>query len=203
MAPPPLVFRVVMVRMLTKYRWYTMENEAIYTTFNNVLKDRYRDMMRDLRKLSTIVSRRDGLPIQKEKWKKLSEVAQKNHNTPDFNRKTSRNTVGSIGYAEHRCNLRAQLGKDPEFCDLYVKTHGTRASDANFVVFGTTTSESTRSIQSNNNTQQEVDRLREEVSNMRQFQEQMVQQMERMMRMMNVTPNQAHTPPHTPPEDGV
>ncbi|CAH1431250.1 unnamed protein product [Lactuca virosa] len=172
---------------------------------------------------------------------------------------------------------KAQLGKDPEFCDLYVKTHGTSeskkryfegerenieycseiakdakdayleglvmkygedptnhrhdaevwvesqirrtrgkkkghiygigASDANFVVSGITSSESTRSTQSNNNTQEEIDRLREEVSNMRQLQEQMVQQMERMARMMNGTTNQAndppHTPPHTPPEDGV
>ncbi|CAH1416669.1 unnamed protein product [Lactuca virosa] len=295
-------------RFRTKYRWYTTENEAIYTTFNNVLKERYRDRMRDLRKLSARMARRDGLPLKKdfskyfpeiyqyrphmvqesvwprlcdhwstEKWKKLSDAAQTNRNTPDSNGKTSRHTAGSIGYAEHRRRLKAQLGKDPEFCDLYVKTHGTSeskkiyfegerenieycsetakdakdayleglvmkygedpanhrydaevwvesqiqrtggkkkghiygigASDANFVVSGITSSESTRSTQSNNNTQEEVGRLREEVSNMRQLQEQMVQQMERMARMMNGTTNQAndppHTPPHTPPEDGV
>ncbi|KAL7593750.1 hypothetical protein Lser_V15G32794 [Lactuca serriola] len=169
--------------------------------------------------------------------------------------------------------LKSQLGKDPEFCDLYAKTHGTSeskiryfegerenieycsetakhakdayleglvmkyvedptnhkhdaevwvesqirrtggkknghiycigASDANFVVCGITSSESTQSTQSNNNTQEEVDRLRKEVSNMRQLQEKMVQQMERMARMMNDPTNQANNPPHTPPEDGV
>ncbi|CAH1451469.1 unnamed protein product [Lactuca virosa] len=198
-----------------------------------------------------------------KKWQKLSDAAQTNRNTPDSNGKTSRHTAGSIGYAEHRRRLKAHLGKDPEFCDLYVKTHGTSeskkryfegerenieycsetakdakdayleglvmkygedpanhrhdaevwvesqirrtggkkkgliygigASDANFVVSGITSSESTR--------------LCEEVSNMRQLQEQMVQQMERMAMMMNGTTNQAndppHTPPHTPPEDGV
>ncbi|CAI9290656.1 unnamed protein product [Lactuca saligna] len=154
--------------------------------------------------------------------------------------------------------VKAQLGKDPEFCDPYVKTHGASeskktyfegesenieycsetakdakdayleglvmkygedptnhrhdaqyhiygigASDTNFVVSGITSSESTRSTQSNNNTQEGFARLREEVSNMRQLQEQMVQQMERMVRMMNGTTNQANDHPHTPPEDGV
>ncbi|XP_042751516.2 autonomous transposable element EN-1 mosaic protein [Lactuca sativa] len=276
-----------------KQMWYTTENEAIYTTFNNVLKERYKDRMRDLRKLSARMARRDGLPFKKdfskyfpeiyqyrpqmrwstEKWKKLSDAAQTNRNTPDSTGKTSRHTAGSIAHAKHRRRLKAQLGKDPEFCDLYVKTHGTSESkkryfkgesenieycsktakdakdayleglvmkygedpanhrhdaqvwvesqirrtggkkkghiygigalDANVVVSRITSSESTRSTQSNNNTQEEVDRLREEVSNMRQLQEQMVQQMERMVRMMNGTTNQANDPPHTPPEDGV
>ncbi|CAH1412937.1 unnamed protein product [Lactuca virosa] len=112
-------------------------------------------------------------------------------------------------YANHRHDAEVWVESQIRRTGGKKKGHiyGIGASDANFVVSGITSSESTRSTQSNNNTQEEVDRLREEVSNMRQLQEQMVQQMERMTRMMNGTTNQAndppHTPPHTPPEDGV
>lgn len=42
--------------------------------FNNVLKDRYRDRMRNLRKLFANMARRDGLPIKKGYSKYFPEM---------------------------------------------------------------------------------------------------------------------------------
>ncbi|CAH1443547.1 unnamed protein product [Lactuca virosa] len=203
--------------------------------------------MRDLRKLSANMAHVGTtcvLPIQKgyskyfpemyqhnpdmvpesvwprlcDKWKRLLKATQKNRNTPDSNRRTSRHIVGSIGYAEHRRNLRAQLGKEPKFCDLYVKTHDTSESKKRYfegerenIEYCLEKAKDAKNAYleglvmkygedpANHKDDAKVDRLREEVSNMRQLQEQMA----RMARMINVTPNQACDPPHTPPEDGA
>ncbi|CAH1445329.1 unnamed protein product [Lactuca virosa] len=102
-------------QMFVCLRWYTMENEAIYTTFNNILKDRYRDRMWDLRKLFAKMSRRDWLPIQKGYSKYFPKMYQ---HRPDMLPES----------AWPRLYDRAQTGKEPKSCDLYVKTHGTMVS---------------------------------------------------------------------------
>ncbi|CAH1420974.1 unnamed protein product [Lactuca virosa] len=71
------------------------------------------------------------------------------------------------------------------------------ASDIHFVISGTPSFQSTQS----NSTQQEVDRLRAQVSTMEQQQQQMKEQMEMVMRMMNMSGNQPRAPPDNPPED--
>ncbi|CAH1433338.1 unnamed protein product [Lactuca virosa] len=73
------------------------------------------------------------------------------------------------------------------------------ASDIHFVISGTPSFQSTQS----DSTQQEVDRLRAQVSTMeqQQQQQQMKEQMEMVMRMMNMSGNQPRAPPDNPPED--
>ncbi|XP_052626462.1 uncharacterized protein LOC111891281 [Lactuca sativa] len=79
--------------------------------------------------------------------------------------------------------------------------YGIGASDIHFVITGTPSSQSTQSTQSDS-TQQEVDRLRAQVSTMeQQQQQQMKEQMEMVMRMMNMSGNQPRAPPDNPPED--
>ncbi|KAL7595059.1 uncharacterized protein LOC128128758 [Lactuca sativa] len=78
--------------------------------------------------------------------------------------------------------------------------YGIGASDIHFLVLGTPSSQSTQSTQSDS-TQQEVDRLRAQVSVMEQQQQQMKEQMEMVMRMINMSGNQPHGPPDNPPED--
>ncbi|CAI9279566.1 unnamed protein product [Lactuca saligna] len=75
--------------------------------------------------------------------------------------------------------------------------YGIGASDIHFVITGTPSSQSTQS----DSTQQEVDRLRAQVSTMEQQQQQMKEQMEMVMRMMNMSGNQPRAPPDNPPED--
>ncbi|XP_052625973.1 uncharacterized protein LOC111907334 [Lactuca sativa] len=77
--------------------------------------------------------------------------------------------------------------------------YGIGASDIHFLVLGTPSSQSTQSTQSTS-TQQEVDRLRAQVSVMEQ-QQQMKEQMEMVMRMINISGNQPRGPPDNPPED--
>ncbi|CAI9281133.1 unnamed protein product [Lactuca saligna] len=77
--------------------------------------------------------------------------------------------------------------------------YGIGASDIHFLVLGTPSSQSTQS----DSTQQEVDRLRAQVSVMeqQQQQQQMKEQMEMVMRMINMSGNQPRGPPDNPPED--
>ncbi|CAI9293574.1 unnamed protein product [Lactuca saligna] len=76
--------------------------------------------------------------------------------------------------------------------------YGIGASDIHFEITGTPSSQSTQS----DSTQQEVDRLRAQVSTMeQQQQQQMKEQMEMVMRMMNMSGNQPRAPPDNPPED--
>ncbi|CAI9298626.1 unnamed protein product [Lactuca saligna] len=93
----------------TKYRWHSQENENIFDAFKCVLKDRYRDKM-------------------KEKWQKNSKIAQQNRNTADSNGSTARHTAGSIGFDQHRRKLEKLMGKPPTHYDVFMKTHGTAES---------------------------------------------------------------------------
>ncbi|CAH1450857.1 unnamed protein product [Lactuca virosa] len=79
--------------------------------------------------------------------------------------------------------------------------YGIGASDIYFLVLGTPSSQSTQSTQSDS-MQQEVHRLRAQVSVMEQQQQQMMkEQMEMVMRMINMSGNQPRGPPDNPPED--
>ncbi|CAH1429192.1 unnamed protein product [Lactuca virosa] len=143
----------------------------------------------------------------KNKWRKNSKIAQQNRKVADANGPTTRHTTGSIGFDEHRKDdsifghdndtvlEETQLRrKEKKKGDIY----GIGASDTHFVIYGTPSSQSTQS----DSTQQEVDRLRAQVSTMeQQQQQQMKEKMEMIMRMMNMSGNQPRAPPDNPPED--
>ncbi|CAI9260923.1 unnamed protein product [Lactuca saligna] len=93
-------------RFGTMYRWHSPENENIFDAFKCVLKDRYRDRM-------------------KEKWQKNSKIAQQNRNTADSSGSTARHTAGSIGFEQHHRKLEKLMGKPPTQYDVFVKMHGT------------------------------------------------------------------------------
>ncbi|CAI9284878.1 unnamed protein product [Lactuca saligna] len=155
-----------------------------------------------------------------DKWRKNSKIAQQNRKVADANGSTARHTAGSIGFDEHRNNLEVYLhemvkkyGEDSsnhkDDAEVWEETqlrrkgkkkgdiYGIGASDIHFVISGTSSSQSTQS----DSTQQEVDRLRAQLSTMEQQQQQMKEQMEMVMRMMNMSGNQPRNPPDNPPED--
>ncbi|CAH1414650.1 unnamed protein product [Lactuca virosa] len=136
-------------------------------------------------------------------------------------------TAGSIGFDQHRRKLEKlmeaqeaymhglvnKFGEDPsnrkDDVDVWEESqlrrkgkkkgaiYGIGASDIHFLVLGTPSSQSTPSTQSDS-TQQEVDRLRAQVS---EQQQQMKEQMEMVMRMINMSGNQPPWSPDNPPED--
>ncbi|KAK9070858.1 hypothetical protein SSX86_009426 [Deinandra increscens subsp. villosa] len=141
----------------TLWSWNAKEEEAIYEGFINVLKSRFRDLVRRYRVKSTelaIAAGHDLLsyiefdiicnypppPIRAEmwheccklwataKWLKQSECGKKNRATCDSSGTTFRHTGGSIGYDEHRINLKMKLGIEPSFKLIFLYTHLHRES---------------------------------------------------------------------------
>ncbi|CAI9291240.1 unnamed protein product [Lactuca saligna] len=132
--------RQIFERFRTLYRWSPTEEERIYQGFENILKERYRDRMRDARDASVILAEQGGHHIEDvnesfhnlenfhpqyipenvwknlcaywntPKWKSISACAKENRNTPDANGKTGRHTGGSIGNADHRRKLKEATG---------------------------------------------------------------------------------------------
>ncbi|CAI9276427.1 unnamed protein product [Lactuca saligna] len=50
-------------RFGTMYRWHSQENENIFDAFKCVVKDRYRDRMKGIRRQSANIARNDGKPL--------------------------------------------------------------------------------------------------------------------------------------------
>ncbi|KAK9069252.1 hypothetical protein SSX86_013368 [Deinandra increscens subsp. villosa] len=154
---PHDVVAKVFSRFRTLWSWNAKEEEAIYEGFINVLKSRFRDLVRRYRVKSTelaIAAGHDLLsyiefdiicnypppPIRAEmwheccklwataKWLKQSECGKKNRATCDSSGTTFRHTGGSIGYDEHRINLKMKLGIEPSFKLIFLYTHLHRES---------------------------------------------------------------------------
>ncbi|KAL8200251.1 hypothetical protein R6Q57_011590 [Mikania cordata] len=141
-----------------KTRWSTnLECEqSNFEAFINVLKDRYNDMMYNLKLTSTRITRSDGCDIaiddykqfkiirqyppdsipddvwaqmcdvNSEAWRKKSTIAKSNR--AKGNDKAARHTGGSIGYAEYRVRMKKSLGREPNFREIFLFTHLDKAS---------------------------------------------------------------------------
>ncbi|KAL8249718.1 hypothetical protein R6Q59_006586 [Mikania micrantha] len=65
-----------------------------------------------------------------KEWLKRSTSGTSNRASTDSSGLTSRHTGGSIGFDEHRINMKKKLGKDPCFLQLFLNTHLTMKSKA-------------------------------------------------------------------------
>ncbi|KAL8242996.1 hypothetical protein R6Q59_013298 [Mikania micrantha] len=137
-----------------KTRWSTNLNceQSNFEAFINVLKDRYSDMMYNLKITSTRIARNDGCDIAVGDYKQFkiirqyppdsipdgvwaqmcdlwdSEAWQKKSRIAKTNRdkgneKAARHTGGSIGYDEYRV-----LCREPNFREIFLLTHLDKAS---------------------------------------------------------------------------
>ncbi|KAD5803399.1 hypothetical protein E3N88_14759 [Mikania micrantha] len=65
-----------------------------------------------------------------KEWLKRSASGTNNRASSDSNGITSCHTGGSIGFDEHRINMKKKLGKDPSFLQVFLDTHLTTESKA-------------------------------------------------------------------------
>ncbi|CAI9270167.1 unnamed protein product [Lactuca saligna] len=219
----------------TMHRWHSQENENIFDAFKCVLKDRYRDRMKDSSGSTTRHTAGSiGFDQHRRKLEKLMgkpltqyDVFVKMHDTAESKNKYFEGNHENIEYCSQTAKealegylqgLVNKFGEDPsnrkDDVDVWEESqlrrkgkkkgaiYGIGASDIHFLVLVTPSSQSTQSTQSDN-TQQEVDRLRAQVSVMeqQQQQQQMKEQMEMVMRMINMSSHQPRGPPDNPPED--
>ncbi|KAK9067541.1 hypothetical protein SSX86_011652 [Deinandra increscens subsp. villosa] len=147
----------------TKYRYDPSCHYATREAFENVMKDRYPDIMSYWRTSSRKKARDAGhfIPPKKhnfkvicdyppkgvdldrwrkmceawdtEKWLQRSQCARKNRMSADSSGAISRHTGGSMGYDEHRIVLKRNLGRDPTFKELFFATHLTKDSKKKFL----------------------------------------------------------------------
>ncbi|KAD5802755.1 hypothetical protein E3N88_14115 [Mikania micrantha] len=137
----------------TKWRWDPRDDQHTYEGFVNVLKDRFPDIMKELRDASRNKARADGhiivpteykfdiicdYPPDKvplERWQRLCKM----WNTPEWlkksqagrnNRKNDRSchTGGSMGFEEHRIRMEKQKGEKVGYTFVFVDTHATKAT---------------------------------------------------------------------------
>ncbi|KAL8210232.1 hypothetical protein R6Q57_006964 [Mikania cordata] len=142
-----------------KTRWSTnLECEqSNFEAFINVLKDRYSDMMYNLKLTSTRIARSDGCDIAIDDYKQFKIIRQyppdsipadvwakmcdlwdsdawrkksriAKSNRDKGNDKAARHTGGSIGYAEYRVRMKKSLGREPNFREIFLLTHLDKAS---------------------------------------------------------------------------
>ncbi|KAJ0912676.1 putative transposase, Ptta/En/Spm, plant [Helianthus annuus] len=145
-------------RFRTRYNWDQANDEAIREGFENVLKDRFADIMSDYRTESAKKARVAGFDFpddrldfeamskfpprfvhsdiweelcmgwNTEAWKKKSVKGRNNRKKVDNDDVISRHTGGSRGYDEHRIILERALGRPPTFRELFLATHLTKES---------------------------------------------------------------------------
>ncbi|KAM0064615.1 putative transposase, Ptta/En/Spm, plant [Helianthus debilis subsp. tardiflorus] len=145
-------------RFRTRYNWDQANDEAIREGFENVLKDRFADIMSDYRTESAKKARVAGFDFpddrldfeamsnfpprfvhgdiweelcmgwNTEAWKKKSVEGRNNRKKVDNDDVISRYTGGSRGYDEHRIILERALGRPPTFRELFLATHLTKES---------------------------------------------------------------------------
>ncbi|KAD4585539.1 hypothetical protein E3N88_23140 [Mikania micrantha] len=138
----------------TSYSWEPSEEFANRQGFENVLRDRYGDIMLEMRKESTnnvranghfIINGQDNFNIMcdfpprlvsQDVWRQLclSERGRDNRMKVDSSGSISRHTGGSFGYDEHRIRLEIKLGKKPTFKQLFLHTHLKKESKAKYWV---------------------------------------------------------------------
>ncbi|XP_076910402.1 uncharacterized protein LOC143568038 [Bidens hawaiensis] len=138
-------------RFKTKYRWDPRTEQNIYDGFINVLKRRFRDNMKVLRKQFKQNARDDGheFPDDKDnfdimckyspddsmplgKWQRMcdqwnTEQWKKRSEAGRANRKNDlcRHTGGSIGIDEHRLRM-GKKGDKVRYRSLFIATHATK-----------------------------------------------------------------------------
>ncbi|XP_035835722.1 uncharacterized protein LOC118483990 [Helianthus annuus] len=138
-------------RFRTKYRWRARAEQAIYDTFIDVLKSRFRVIMRNLREKSKQKAKDarrevpvkgydiatllafppDGFPLEKwqrmcehwntEKWQKKSEAGRSNRKND-----LCLHTGGSIRFDQHRVNMDKENGKSVGYLKVFLQTHATK-----------------------------------------------------------------------------
>ncbi|KAK9050840.1 hypothetical protein SSX86_030189 [Deinandra increscens subsp. villosa] len=144
------------------YRYDPKCAYATKEAFENVMKARYPDIMSDWRskskqkaiKAGHFIPPREhnfkvicnyppnGVDLDRwrkmckawdtEKWLQRSECARKNRMSADSSGVISCHTGGSMGYDEHRINLKKDLGREPTFKELFFATHLTKDSKQKF-----------------------------------------------------------------------
>ncbi|KAL8239997.1 hypothetical protein R6Q59_016564 [Mikania micrantha] len=149
---------------MTSFSWEPSEDFANRQGFENVLKDRYGDIMLEMRKESAnnaranghfIINGQDNFNIMcdfpprmvsqdvwrllcliwnTDDWAKKSERGRDNRMKVDSSGSISRHTGGSVGYDEHRIRLEIKLGKKPTFKQLFLHTHLKKESKAKYWV---------------------------------------------------------------------
>ncbi|MFS7930339.1 putative transposase, Ptta/En/Spm, plant [Helianthus anomalus] len=137
--------------IFTKYRWRAQAEQAIYDTFIDVLKSRFRVIMRNLREKSKQQAKDaerevpakgydiatllkfppDGFPLEKwqrmcahwntEKWQKKSEAGRSNRKND-----LCIHTGGSIRFDQHRVNMDKENGKSVGYLKVFLQTHATK-----------------------------------------------------------------------------
>ncbi|KAL8231875.1 hypothetical protein R6Q57_001653 [Mikania cordata] len=130
----------------TSFSWEPSEEFANRQGFENVLKDRYGDIMLEMRKESAnnaranghfIINGQDNFNIMcdfpprmvsqdiwnTDDWAKKSERGRDYRMKVDSSGSISRHTGGSVGYDEHRIRLEIKLGKKPTFKQVFLHTH--------------------------------------------------------------------------------
>ncbi|KAI3764758.1 hypothetical protein L2E82_14774 [Cichorium intybus] len=147
----------------TLYVWDQTEDTRVKNNFKFVIKERYRDIMKEHREKSAKLAIAAGHDISEkgkdfdimkdfvprgmqaqawedmcrqwntEAWLKRSASGTSNRNTTDSGGNISRHTGGSIGYDEHRIRLTAKLGRPPRFLELFFQTHLDKASKMKYL----------------------------------------------------------------------
>ncbi|KAM0072987.1 putative transposase, Ptta/En/Spm, plant [Helianthus debilis subsp. tardiflorus] len=149
---PKDVLASMFVRFGTKYCWDLESEKNIYDAFRNVVENRYRDTMRDLREKSKEKARDAGHVIgdkhrfdiiykyppasvskvvwkqlckgwNTDKWLKKSESGRTNRNSKGSGEGISRHTGGSIGFDEHCIRLERKYGRKVKWIEVYFDTH--------------------------------------------------------------------------------
>ncbi|KAD6119269.1 hypothetical protein E3N88_10540 [Mikania micrantha] len=146
----------------TTFSWNSDLEFASKQAFENVLRDRYSDIMLEMRMESATYARAAGHFIPKggynfiimsdfppklmsqdiwrelclfwgsEDWGKKSARGRNNRMKGHDSGEMSRHTGGSIGYDEHRFRLEIKLGRPPTFKELFLHTHLKKDSKAKF-----------------------------------------------------------------------
>ncbi|KAJ0622384.1 putative transposase, Ptta/En/Spm, plant [Helianthus annuus] len=135
----------------TKYRWNRGDDQLIYDTFINMLKRRFRDIMRNLRQkskkrllirgikyllvntilLSNVDFHQMGYLLRSGNGCVVSGTLKNGKKKSEAGKSNRKNdlcihTGGSIGFDEHRANMEKKEGKKVGYMKVFFQTHATK-----------------------------------------------------------------------------